>query len=387
MIRSLNTGVLGIRQFQTSLDAIGNNLANVNTVGYKSARVDFSDTLAQTLRAPTPDSGGGTGVAGMQVGNGVTVTAIKNEFTQGAVKQTGVRTDLAIAGEGYFLVKDATTNQLFASRAGDFRIDKNGFLVTNGGHRVQGKHQLAPAYSDSEKSAVGDIAINVGKYIADNSGITIDDLNNDILTKAGHGYNTGSQVIFKSVVPTADPAITTSTVLFVRSLGTNTFSLHDTASNAAAGTSPVNFTAAGLSGGYTLSGGATISSYSIGADGKLNMLLTDGTQYVRAQVLLQDFRNPQALLKEGSNLYSNLATAGAMGIVSDSVSDTELLYGAKAPGSTGLGRIEGGALELSNVDMAREFSNMITTQRAFQANARVISTSDEILQEMMQIKR
>ncbi len=386
MIRSLNTGVLGIRQFQTSLDAIGNNLANVNTVGYKAARVDFSDTLAQTLRAPTPDSGGGTGVAGMQVGNGVTVTAIKNEFTQGAVKQTGVRTDLAIAGEGYFLVKDATTNQLYASRAGDFRIDKNGFLVTNGGHRVQGNHQLAPAYSAGEKAAVGDIAINVGKYITDISGVTIT-TGDEILTKDAHGYNTGSQVKFTGTVPTADPAITTSTVLFVRSLGTNTFSLHDTASNAAAGTSPVNFTAAGLSGGYTLSGGATISSYSIGADGKLNMLLTDGTQYVRAQVLLQDFRNPQALLKEGSNLYSNLATAGAMGINSDSVSDTDLLNGAKAPGSTGLGRIEGGALELSNVDMAREFSNMITTQRAFQANARVISTSDEILQEMMQIKR
>ncbi len=384
MIRSLNTGVLGIRQFQTSLDAIGNNLANVNTVGYKSARVDFSDTLAQTLRAPTPDSGGGTGVAGMQVGNGVTVTAIKNEFTQGAVKQTGVRTDLAIAGEGYFLVKDATTNQLFASRAGDFRIDKNGFLVTNGGHRVQGKHQLAPAYSDSEKSAVGDIAINVGKYIADISGVTIN-TGTEVLTKAAHGYNTGSQVKFDSTVPTASPAITTSSVLFVRKIDDDTFSLHDTASNAAAGTNPTNFTTA--AGSFTLSGGATISSYSIGADGKLNMLLTDGTQYVRAQVLLQDFRNPQALLKEGSNLYSNLATAGAMGIVSDSVSDTDLLAGAKAPGSTGLGRIEGGALELSNVDMAREFSNMITTQRAFQANARVISTSDEILQEMMQIKR
>ena len=321
MIRSLNTGVLGIRQFQTSLDAIGNNLANVNTVGYKSARVDFSDTLAQTLRAPTPDSGGGTGVAGMQVGNGVTVTAIKNEFTQGAVKQTGVRTDLAIAGEGYFLVKDATTNQLFASRAGDFRIDKNGFLVTNGGHRVQGKHQLAPAYSDSEKSAVGDIAINVGKYIADISGVTIN-TGTEVLTKAAHGYNTGSQVKFDSTVPTASPAITTSSVLFVRKIDDDTFSLHDTASNAAAGTNPTNFTTA--AGSFTLSGGATISSYSIGADGKLNMLLTDGTQYVRAQVLLQDFRNPQALLKEGSNLYSNLATAGAMGIVSDSVSDTDL---------------------------------------------------------------
>ena len=99
MIRSLNTGVLGIKQFQTSLDAIGNNLANINTIGFKSARVDFSDTLAQTMRAPTPDTATTSGQAGMQVGNGVTVSAIKNQFTQGAIKQTGVRTDMAITGE------------------------------------------------------------------------------------------------------------------------------------------------------------------------------------------------------------------------------------------------------------------------------------------------
>ena len=118
MIRSLNTGVLGIKQFQTSLDAIGNNLANINTIGFKGARVDFSDTLAQTMRAPTPDTGTTSGQAGMQVGNGVTVSAIKNQFTQGAIKQTGVRTDMAITGEGFFMVKDATTNELFVTRAG-----------------------------------------------------------------------------------------------------------------------------------------------------------------------------------------------------------------------------------------------------------------------------
>ena len=147
MIRSLNTGVLGIRTFQTSLDAIGNNLANINTVAYKSARVDFADTLNQTLRAPTPDTEGSTGTTGMQVGNGLSITAIKNSFTQGAVKQTGVRTDLAIAGEGFFLVKDPTTNELFGTRAGDFRTDKNGFLVTNGGHSSYTAHATEKYFS------------------------------------------------------------------------------------------------------------------------------------------------------------------------------------------------------------------------------------------------
>ena len=150
MIRSLNTGVLGIKQFQTSLDAIGNNLANINTIGFKGARVDFSDTLAQTLRAPTPDTATVSGTSGMQLGNGMQVSAIKNQFTQGAIKQTGVRTDMAVTGEGFFLVKDPTTSEMFATRAGDFREDKNGFLVTNDGHRVQGLNKKAPAYTETE---------------------------------------------------------------------------------------------------------------------------------------------------------------------------------------------------------------------------------------------
>ena len=102
---------------------------------------------------------------------------------------------------------------------------------------------------------------------------------------------------------------------------------------------------------------------------------------------MQDFANKQNLMKQGANLYSNLATAGALGTTGTSASATEILSGAESPGNSGLGRIESGALELSNVDMAKEFAKMITTQRAFQANARVITTSDEILQEMMQLKR
>ncbi|MEC8929752.1 MAG: flagellar hook-basal body complex protein [Verrucomicrobiota bacterium] len=475
MIRSLNTGVLGIKQFQTSLDAIGNNLANINTIGFKGARVDFSDTLAQTMRAPTPDTDTTSGAAGMQVGNGVTVSAIKNQFTQGAIKQTGVRTDMAITGEGYFLVKDATTNELYATRAGDFREDKNGFLITNDGHRVQGLNKQAPANTAAEKLEIGDLKLDVGKYTEDRASIALNTSTN-VFTKNAHGYTTGNQVKFSGTLPSvAGGSITTSSVYFVAKATDDTFTLHNTAADAASGANSVNFTVAspasvtvssvtygsdyltlatghGLSTGdtvyvsggtvpggttdgkvyyarvsgnniylhnsstdatngtstvdltstgsgftfykdtgtvssLTLTGGASISSYSVGADGKVNMLLTDGTQYVRGQVLLQNFKNPQALLKQGSNLYGNLATAGPEGITSQSAGATEILSNAKAPGSSGMGRLAAGSLELSNVDMAREFSSMITTQRAFQANARVISTSDEILKEMMALKR
>ena len=480
MIRSLNTAVLGIKQFQTSLDAIGNNLANINTVGYKGARVDFSDTLAQTLRAPTPDTGTVSGTAGMQLGNGVKVAAIKNEFTQGAIKQTGVRTDMAITGDGFFLVQDSTTSELFATRAGDFREDKNSYLVTNDGYRVQGLNKQAPANTAAEQAEIGDIKLDVGSYTKDRTNISLA-TDTNILTSTAHGYTTGNQVKFNGTMPgvASGAGVTSSTVYFVAKLTDDTFTLHTNAADAASGANEINFAAASptamtvttaasagntiafsgatlvngdavyfntstgeLPGGVaegqkyfvsvsgsnmslhiseedataspaenvvtmttdgtagfkvykdentvtplTLSGGASIASYSMGADGKINMLLTDGTQYVRGQIMLQDFQNPQALLKQGSNLFGNLATAGPIGTLGASAGSTDILKNAKEPGSSGVGRIAAGALELSNVDMAREFSSMITTQRAFQANARMVTTSDEILKEMMALKR
>ena len=482
MIRALNTGVMGMRQFQTSLDVIGNNLANINTVAYKGARAEFADTLSQTMRAPTPDTATTSGSAGMQVGNGMQVSAIKNTFTQGAMKNTGVRTDMAINGKGFFLVKDPTTNELFATRAGDFREDKNGYLVTNDGYRVQGKNKLSPAYTESQKQEIGDLKLDAGQYTADRTGVSLDYVSN-VLTKQAHGFSTGNQVKFSSILPAiANDTNSTDTVFFINKITDDTLTLHKTAADAATGANKVNFvddtttaktdfttdvandtitsaqvhyagthynfntgdsvyvkdgtipggltpgthyyvsrtettlqfhttsadaiagtniidlTTAGSSDfklykdsgtldSITVIGGASISQYSFGADGGIKMLLTDGTQYDRGQVLLQTFKNEQTLIKMGANRFGNLSAAGAYGVESNSASATELLGNAQAPGEGGTGRIQAGALELSNVDMADEFSRMITVQRAFQANARVISTSDEILKEMMALKR
>ena len=475
MIRALNTGVLGMRQFQTSLDVIGNNLANINTVAYKGARVEFQDTLSQTLRAPTPDTATTSGAAGMQVGNGMAVSAIKNTFTQGAMKNTGVRTDMSVNGKGFFLVKDPTTNELFATRAGDFREDKNGYLVTNDGFRVQGKNKMAPAYTTSEQSEIGDIRLDVGQYTPDRTGVSLN-YSTNLFTKTAHGFSTGNQIKFPSTLPAiANDTNTVDKVFFVNKASDDTFTLHSTAAEAATGANAVNFTDAtitaktgfttdtsndkitlsghGLSTGntvyvkegtipggltagnsyfvsvsgddvhfhttsadatagankvdltsagssdfelyadsgtltsITVAGGASISQYNFGADGKVKMLLTDGTQYDRGQVLLQTFKNEQTLTKIGANRFNNLAAAGAYGITADSAGSAEILSNAQAPGEGGTGRLAAGSLELSNVDMADEFSRMITTQRAFQANARVISTADEILKEMMALKR
>ena len=475
MIRALNTGVLGMRQFQTSLDVIGNNLANINTVAYKGARVEFQDTLSQTLRAPTPDTATTSGAAGMQVGNGMAVSAIKNTFTQGAMKNTGVRTDMSVNGKGFFLVKDPTTNELFATRAGDFREDKNGYLVTNDGFRVQGKNKLAPAYTTAQQTEIGDLGLDVGQYTPDRTGVSLN-YSTNLFTKTAHGFSTGNQIKFPSTLPAiANDTNTVDKVFFVNKASEDTFTVHSTAAEAATGANAVNFTDAtitaktgfttdtsndkitlsghGLSTGntvyvkegtipggltagnsyfvsvsgddvyfhttsadatagankvdltsagssdfelyadsgtltsITVAGGASISQYNFGADGLVKMLLTDGTQYDRGQVLLQTFKNEQTLTKIGANRFNNLAAAGAYGITADSAGSTEILSNAQAPGEGGTGRLAAGSLELSNVDMADEFSRMITTQRAFQANARVISTADEILKEMMALKR
>jgi len=274
MLRSLNTAVSGLQQFQEDIDVIGNNIANVNTTGFKDARVDFEDTFSQALGSGSPSN---------QVGTGITTGAIQNNFNPGTVNNTGVGSDLAISGQGFFVVKDSTDSAQYVTRDGTFQLDANGYLVTNGGQRVQG-------YSDAGLTTIGDLKIDA----------------------------------------TGAPA--------------------------------------------TAAPGATVSSWSIDPSGKISVTLSDNTTFVRGQVLLQNFSNPGALVKQGANLYVASSSAGP-------------LAQPTAPGTNGTSTIQSGALEASNVDLTAEMANMITAERAFQANARVITTSDEILQEVDNLKR
>ncbi|NBP24486.1 MAG: hypothetical protein EBU81_08040 [Proteobacteria bacterium] len=270
MIRSLNTASLGIRQFQASLDVLANNLANLNTVGYKASRADFVESLNSVLRAPTPDTATASGTSGVSLGNGV-----------------------------------ATAGEVFATRSGNFRLDSAGYLVTDGGLRVQGVED-----TQKDPNKIGDIRFN------------------------------------KGTVP-ATAAATAAT--------------------------------------------AAITNISVDGSGRLNTLLDDGTQYVRAQIVLQSFSNEQALVRAGNNLFTNLGASGPSTASATSpftsTPDSPILDGAQRANQDGMGRIEQGSLELSNVDVSREFSNMITTQRAFQASARMITTSDSILEELVNLKR
>ncbi len=288
MLRSLNSGVSGVQQFQERMDVIGNNIANSNTLAFKSGRADFADTFSETLQASAPGLNGQAATPAMQIGSGVTTASIRNQFTQGVLSSTGVQEDLSIEGDGFFMVKDTATSQEYATRAGDFHRDQSGYLVTNKGLRVQG-------FSDGGLTTRGDVQID----------------------------------------GTGRPAAASQT--------------------------------------------ASVVGYSINEDGKIIVSLSDGTQFVRGQVLLQRFSDPQALLKEGDNLFSGLNSAGPLGGNGSPL--------AQAPVTNGLGRVEQGRLELSNVDLTTEFANLITTQRGFQASARIITTSDELLQDVINLKR
>ena len=250
-------------------------------------------------------------------------------------------------------------------------------------------------HSTAAEAATGANAVNfTDATITAKTGFTTD-TSNDKITLSGHGLSTGNTVYVKE--GTIPGGLTAGNSYFVSVSGDDVY-FHTTSADATAGANKVDLTSAGSSDfelyadsgtltSITVAGGASISQYNFGADGLVKMLLTDGTQYDRGQVLLQTFKNEQTLTKIGANRFNNLAAAGAYGITADSAGSTEILSNAQAPGEGGTGRLAAGSLELSNVDMADEFSRMITTQRAFQANARVISTADEILKEMMALKR
>ncbi|HEU5397432.1 MAG TPA: flagellar hook basal-body protein, partial [Verrucomicrobiae bacterium] len=266
MIGSLQTGVSGLQQFQQDLQVIGNNIANVNTVGYKSASMDFEDSLSQNLASGPV----------MQVGTGVATASINSNFTQGTLNTTGVPTDLAVSGDGFFLVKDASSGLTYATRDGEFHLDANGYLVNANGNRVQGLM--------GSSATVTDLQINSASAVA---------------------------------------------------------ALNDT-------TTPA----------------PTLQSYSINSTGQITATLSDGTSGVIGQFVLQDFTNPQALMKQGNNLYSFTADSGP-------------LASPGMPDTGGLGQIVSGAVETSNVDLAGQMADLITAQRAFEANAKIITTSDE----------
>jgi len=414
MLSSLYSGVTGINAAGYTMSVVGNNIANSNTVGFKASYTSFADILSQSL---------GGAVGGNQVGRGVALTDIGTVFSQGSFENTTNGTDLAIEGAGFFIVADSSGR--YYTRAGNFIMDEEGYLVNPSGFKLQGYSVDA---TGALITTVSDINVaNVSSAPKETTSFSIT-ANLDGSADTGDTYST-TITIYDSIgeaiplsitftkraganawdytasIPSSMGTVGTTTASGSIQFdadgnldmldGTTTFSDKSFFIDLP-GTGGADFTVtwdlwdSGTSGPTTdLTGYAAASDtnalfqdgYSPGAiqtisvdqDGQIIGLFTNGQTRTLGQVLLADFISPYGLTKMGRSLYAESANSGQPTVGS--------------PNTGGRGRIASNSLEMSNVDMASEFVKMITTQRAYQANARVITTSDELLSELMMIKR
>lgn len=283
MLKSLYSGVTGMKSQQTKMDVISNNIANVSTTGFKAGRVRFEDMISQT------NANAQEGINAQQVGLGVQTGSIDTIMTGGSLQTTGRALDFGIENgdSSFFTVSGNGGVEISYTRDGGFYTDANGNLVTSSGLNVMG-------------------------YAADADGLVIPETN----------------------------TLTSLRIPATRTVGGTNFNLQ---------------------------------SYTVDNTGTIKGTYSDGKSYVLGQMALTSFSNPDGLEKAGSNLYVATANSGPATV--------------GKPGDAGYGKVQSGFLEMSNVDLANEFTEMIVTNRAYQANSRSITTSDQMLEELINLKR
>lgn len=389
MLRSLFSGISGLRAHQTMLDVVGNNIANVNTTGYKTSQTQFQDTLSQLIMSASSAQGGTGGTNPAQVGLGVKVAGVTTSFTPGSSQLTGRSTDMMIQGDGFFTVRQG--NQTFYTRAGSFDFDATGQMVLPGsGALVQG--WMAVGGVVDTNSAITDLRIPAGALMAakastsaiyegnlQQDAATGTVLNRDIpvydstgtkttlslqFTKSATGWSVSADGGATSTAMTfnAAGALTTPTSLTAGAVTVNL--------SAITGFAGVNTVKALSQDGYAA---GTLESFSLGGDGVITGTFSNSLKQVIGQIAIASFNNPAGLEKAGGSLFRTTANSG--------------LAQVGSPGSGGRGTLAGGSLEMSNVDLSQEFTSLIIAQRGFQANSRVITTSDTILEELINLKR
>ncbi len=415
MLRSLFSSISGLRSHQTMMDVTANNIANVNTQGFKAGRAIFADALSQTVRGGGIPTTGAGSTNPMQIGLGSRVAAVTTSFTQGALQLTGRVTDLAVQGNGFFVV-DRGGQQLL-TRDGAFNWDAAGQLVTAGGARVLGwtadpvtgtvNSSTVPGYIAVPTSVLppeatsaivlgGNVSAGtaVGDFVA-SSGTVHDSIGTSFdltmrLTKTGVGTwsaqitATAPDGTINDITPAPAPTLTfdaagnltsaPTIALTGVTLGTGAAQTI----NIALGNTQHSFTQFDQVSSMDMpvkdgSAGAELSSVSFGTDGSVTAQYTNGDSKVIAKVALANVTNPEGMLKAADNLYETTLTSGSP------------VFGQA--GTEEFGSIAPGALEGSNVDLANEFTNLVLAQRGFQANTRVISTSDEMLADLVNVKR
>lgn len=390
MLRSLYSGISGLSAHQKMLDVTGNNIANVNTTGFKSSAVQFQDTLSQLVS----DGSGPTGQIGgrnpAQIGLGVQLAGISTNFTQGSTQSTGKGTDLMISGDGFFVTSKA--GDTMYTRSGAFSLDQAGNLVSSDGAFVQGWGAVNGVIQNGGPTS--NIVLS-GQTLAPAAATTAAVMAGNLPAEAA----AGDQFVREIEVYDAAGAASSLSVTFTR-----TAAGWDTSAALAGGataTGAMTFTNGVLTGGGTLNVGGigidlstvtgytgmntiaaksqngsaagTLESFSIGADGTITGSFSNGAKIAVAQLAMATFDNPGGLEKAGNTSYAASVNSG------------NAIIGTG--GSAGFGTMSSGSLEMSNVDLSQEFTNLIIAQRGFQANSRIITTSDSVLEELVNLKR
>lgn len=474
-MRSMFSSVSGLKSHQTKMDVIGNNIANVNTVGFKASRATFAEIFAQTISgagAPDPNTGRG-GMNPVQIGLGMNVNAIDTLMGRGSLQRTDNPTDLSIEGEGFFIVRNGNEGTNMFTRAGNFGIDKLGNLVTAQGLNLMGwqdytvdddgnyvfdtQKEIMPLnlyeddYNNNKRIIAAQVtskAVLSGNLDATEEPIgsedrIIDNDNNGIPDGEDDGEGNPTDLDAHFIVPLTvyddlgneyklnvsfwkshvgedgnDEPETTWYYRVSADSATLDNDGEDGGDEDAGATGYITFdnkgkmksTGADVAPQIQLTPGAnvgadaftfelnlqrlsmyaddssvkptqvdgykpgTLESFSIGADGILTGVYSNGRQQPLGLVALAVFDNAAGLQKAGSNLFIPTTNSG----------DFNRAY---KPGTEGAGSLNPGTLEMSNVDLAQQFTEMIVTQRGFQANSRVMTAADEILQELTNIKR
>ena len=405
ILTSMFTAVTGLSSYGNAMGVIGNNIANVGTAGFKSSRATFSDLISSSMAG---------GAGSDQIGLGVYLNDVQTNFSQGSMTTTGNTFDLAIDGNGFYLGRNPS-GASFYTRAGQFKVDSVGQVVDASGALLQGYQadtvgnitstiggitltsSAVPPQSTSTATILGNLNANATAPTAAfattdttsynfSTGMTFyDSLGNShqmqlyFRKTAANAWGVYSQI--DGGAATAQTNMTFNASGAVTAGGTQTITAALT--NGATTPQSISVNLASLTQFGAASGvqsqtqngysSGTLDRISVDKEGKVMAQFTNGQTRALAQVVLSRFTNPDGLANVGDNHFLETVESGAA------------LAGA--PTVNGLGRVLSGTVEQSNVDLGKEFVDMIITQRAFQANSRAITTSDEMLQELVNLKR
>ena len=353
LLNAMTNAFSAMNGFKQGFDVVSNNISNVNSVGFKSSKMNYLPAFSTLLQRSTPsdpNKAGGSNTIAMQVGNGMEIAGTTTKFTQGAIERTEQETDLAIYGNGFFKVVDSLNNEAYLTRAGNFRLDDRHYLATQtSGFRLQGVQYDSthmPAYKVEYDDTLNKLSFKKVEVNQPVNPGTIGDI------RIQFSYTDADLV--------AAVANHTGGKLYMDA------SVNDAIANG------------NLTREEVLREAPQLNNFVVKDDGQVHFTFndTEGTSVIGGRVLVTNVADPQALVHEGNGFFSGLNAAGAYAF-----DET-----ASGSGNNGIGTVRSKVLEVSNVDLTQQFSDIITLQRGFQASARVITISDEILNEVINLK-